>query len=324
LSERTLQPSESLRTPRWLHAWAVLTVCATVPLLFLGAEVTTKQVGMVDPVGFREPWHLAYNLERAFRELGYLIEHSHRLLGFMVGACAIVLALGLWLREPRRWVRWLGVAALAGVSLQGLLGILRVNQNVAMGRELALIHGCTAQLVFALLCSVALFTSRGWQTAQAGPDGSKPFRPWSILVAALVYLQVVLGAFVRHLNSPVAQRLHMLIAFAVIAAAIWLVKLIHDNQTAWPRFVPAIRWLGGLLVLQLVLGVEAWIQKYGAGPLPDLQPLTTGQEMVRTSHLLLGSAIFATTVMIALRAHRQASWNIGFVAVPVGRMEGVA
>ena len=40
--------------PRWLHAWAVLTVCAALPLVLLGAEVTTKQIGMVDPQGFRE------------------------------------------------------------------------------------------------------------------------------------------------------------------------------------------------------------------------------------------------------------------------------
>jgi cytochrome c oxidase assembly protein subunit 15 len=319
-----IQNPESISTPRWLHAWAVLTVCATVPLLFLGAEVTTKKVGMVDPVGFREPWHLAYNLERAYRELGFLIEHSHRLLGFVVGACAIVLAIGLWLREPRRWMRWLGLAALAGVCLQGVLGILRVNQNVAMGRELALIHGCTAQLTFALLCSLALFTSRGWHSARRLPDGNASCRRWAILTASLVYLQLVLGAFVRHLDSPIAQRLHMLTAFAVIGTAVWMVKVLHESEQAWSQFFRPVHWLFGLLILQLMLGVEAWMQKFGSGPLPDSRPLTTGQEMVRTGHYLLGSAIFATTVMIALRAHRQASWKVEILTAPVGRMEGAA
>src|SRR5947207_4057059 len=95
-------------SPRWVHWWAVLTVCATLPLLVLGAEVTTKQVGMVDPVGFREPWHM---LKVPLRELGlgFVIEHSHRLAGFVVGACVILLAVSFWLGEPRRWVRWLAV-----------------------------------------------------------------------------------------------------------------------------------------------------------------------------------------------------------------------
>ena len=43
------------RVPRWLRAWAVLTACAALPLVTLGAEVTTKQVGMVDQKGFRRP-----------------------------------------------------------------------------------------------------------------------------------------------------------------------------------------------------------------------------------------------------------------------------
>src|SRR5438309_558656 len=84
----------------WVHRWAVLTVCATLPLLVLGAEVTTKQVGMVDVQGFRMPWHmlLVSPLEKG---LGFVIEHSHRLAGYVIGTCIIVLALVLWRREPR-------------------------------------------------------------------------------------------------------------------------------------------------------------------------------------------------------------------------------
>src|SRR5262245_26782592 len=57
----TLTPSVAThhgRAARWLNAWAVLTAAFTLPLLALGAEVTTRRVGMVDRQGFREPWHL--------------------------------------------------------------------------------------------------------------------------------------------------------------------------------------------------------------------------------------------------------------------------
>ena len=56
-------------------------------------------------------------------------EHSHRAAGYLVGCCVIILACGLWRSETRRWVRWLGMAALAGVVVQGLLGGFRVKLN---------------------------------------------------------------------------------------------------------------------------------------------------------------------------------------------------
>src|SRR5262249_39953950 len=154
-------------------------------------------------------------------EIGLLIEHSHRLIGFMVGTCVIGLAASLWIFEKRRWIRVLGVAALVGICIQGLLGIYRVNLNAVMGRELALIHGCFAQLVFATLVSIAVCTSRRW-TDPAGvehhaPLGSESLAPglrrWSIVTAGLIYLQVVLGALVRHTSSSFGQRAHLVAAF---------------------------------------------------------------------------------------------------------------
>src|SRR5437773_2231249 len=93
--------------PRWLHRWAVLTVCATFVLLFLGSVVTTFQVGMEDPVWPTAPWHLLF-ISWDEPRVGFLIEHSHRLAGYIVGCCIIVLAVGLWRFEPRTWVRRLG------------------------------------------------------------------------------------------------------------------------------------------------------------------------------------------------------------------------
>src|SRR5947209_14144525 len=119
--------SESLATPsRWLHRWAVLTVVVTLPLLFLGAEVTTKQVGMVDKEWPTAPWLLWVKSWKENGGLAFLIEHSHRLAGYTVGTCTIVLVAGLWLTERRRWLCWLGTAALLGVIVQGILGGMRV------------------------------------------------------------------------------------------------------------------------------------------------------------------------------------------------------
>src|SRR5947209_2375922 len=211
-------------TSRWLHRWAVLTVCATFVLLLLGAVVTTFRVGMADPVWPTYPWHLLL-ISWDEPSPGFLIEHSHRLAGYVVGCCVIVLAAGLWRAAPRRWLRWLGTAALLGVIAQGLLGGFRVKLNALVGTDLATVHGCFAQVVFALLVSLAVFTGPAWfAAAPAAKAAPASLRRWSLYVVVLLYLQIILGAVLRHTHAGVAQRGHLLLAFLVVAAVVWLVN----------------------------------------------------------------------------------------------------
>jgi cytochrome c oxidase assembly protein subunit 15 len=327
--ELARHPPPATRHPkRWLHWWAVLTFCAACPLLLLGAEVTTKGVGMVDQRGFRAPWHL---LEGSPWEkgLGYIIEHAHRLAGFVVGSCVIVLALGLWLGEPRRWVRWLGLAALAGVSAQGVLGIFRIEQNPLMGRTLALVHGCFAQVVFALLVSVALVTSRWWQQVEASASRRETarLRHGALVTAGLVYLQAVLGAVVRHRDWSLGARAHLLVAFAVVAAVAWVVKEVIENpQRTRTESVAAVA-LAGLVALQLLLGVESWLSKFpsqGTLEWRQLTPLMLDKDLVRSAHYFVGTLVFAGAVVMSLQAHRRTAWLTQPAVAPAGRLEGAA
>src|SRR5262249_50724807 len=162
-------------------------------------EVTSHKVGMADPIWPTAPWHL---LRVSWRDagLGFLVEHSHRLVGFVVGTCAIVLVIGLWFFEQRRWVRWLGCAALVGISIQGLLGGFRVYLHALLGSDLAMVHGIFGQMVFALLVSLVLCTSRKWtrptDVASAPPEEMTSLKRWSLLVTSLILLQLQLGALV--------------------------------------------------------------------------------------------------------------------------------
>jgi heme A synthase len=286
--------------PRWLHAWAVLTACAALPLVLLGAEVTTKQVGMVDPQSVRVPWHL-FTIpvaERFSRGLGYLIEHGHRTFGWLVGACAIVLALGLWFGARRSRVRWLGWLTLAMVSVQGVLGIFRVKLNALAGTDLALVHGLFAQLVVATLVGVAVVTSRGWRQRSPVTDGAG-LRRLAGLLALFVYLQIAFGAVVRHFHTPLAQRLHVLLAFAVVAITVWLVRSVWDRG---PRRVAGL--FVALLILQVALGVEAWMGRFGAGvPVEALQS-RPGLDAVRSAHFLVGTLLFSCSVALNLLLYR--------------------
>src|SRR5262249_60064388 len=124
----------------------------------------------------------------------------------------------------------LGWLALAAVGLQGVLGIFRVNLNVVFGPSLALVHGCVAQLVFAVLVAVAVVSSRAWWGSPAAAD--QRTRNLALGLCVLVYGQVVFGAVVRHRLDPVAQRLHVLLAFAVVAGALALAGRLREPGAA--------------------------------------------------------------------------------------------
>src|SRR5439155_14508497 len=94
--------------------WAVVTLALLFALLALGAFVTSFKVGMADPVWPTRPWHLAL-IQWQEESHGFLIEHSHRLAGFIVGGAVSILALAVWLTEPRPTLRWGGFVALVAL-----------------------------------------------------------------------------------------------------------------------------------------------------------------------------------------------------------------
>lgn len=299
---------ETRLAPRWLHGWALLTAAATVALLALGAVVTTFQVGMADPVWPTVPWHLAL-IDWREPNPGFVIEHSHRLAGYIVGCCVIVLTLGLLCTARRGWLKWLGAAALAGVVAQGLLGGFRVVLHAWLGTNLAIIHGCFAQIVFSLLVSLAVLTSAhaaggADAIAFAAEEGSVRLRRATLALVGLVFLQLVWGALVRHTNGTVAQRMHILTAFAVVAVAVWLAHTALARPAARRVLGRTLVVLGILLAFQVMLGVESWMGKFAGVLLPEMHKPTVGQAATRVAHVLVGSFILATSVVLAVLAHR--------------------
>ena len=302
-------PSPTVETrfaPRWLHAWSVVTAAATVALLALGAVVTTFQVGMADPVWPTVPWHLAL-IDWHEPNPGFVIEHSHRLAGYIVGCCVIVLTVGLLLSARRSWLKWLGVAALAGVIAQGLLGGFRVVLHAWLGTKLAVIHGCFAQIVFSLLVSLAVITSSHFAAASLPIEEAPRLRLGSLALTALIFLQLVWGALVRHTNGALAQRMHLLTAFAVVAVAVWFAHTALAISAARRELRRPLIMLGVLLALQIMLGVESWLGKFAGVLLPEMHRPTIGQAATRVAHVLVGSFILATSVVLTVLLHRPAT-----------------
>ncbi len=289
--------------PRWLHVWAILTVVATAPLLALGGLVTTRRVGMADPVWPTTPWFLFFASWTEPRP-GFLIEHTHRLAGYIVGCLVIVLAIGMWKTARTKSLRWLGVACLVGVSAQGLLGGFRVALNALAGTDLAVIHGCFAQIVFCLLVGTAFATRAPSPHSELTTPERERCGRIAFLLTGLVFVQLIWGALVRHNPTGVVQRLHLLTAFLVVATAVWLIKTATESPPAWRRLRSGCLLLGLFLFLQVTLGVEAWMGKFASGVLPELQVLTAEQVKVRTAHVLVGAGILATSVCLVLLTRR--------------------
>jgi cytochrome c oxidase assembly protein subunit 15 len=192
----------------WLHRFACVLAVATLFLVALGGVVTTKGVGMAVP-----DWPTTYG-ENMFLFPpskwigGIFYEHSHRLVASLVGMLTIVLAVWLWLKESRSWLRWIGFIALFGVVFQGVLGGMRVVFDVhGWGTELGIFHAIFAQLFFLLICSIALFTSRGWNSAapqEISSISAIALRRFVSLTTLLILVQLAFGATMRHQHAGLA------------------------------------------------------------------------------------------------------------------------
>jgi cytochrome c oxidase assembly protein subunit 15 len=290
----------------------------TFPLIWMGGLVTTYGAGMAVPdwpntYGYNL---FLYPLESWLAVWDVFLEHSHRLIGASVGLVTIALAVLLWRTDARRWMRWLGVAALVGVVVQGTLGGLRV-----IGDELLLakIHGCTAPLFFTLAAAIVTFTSPQWQS-RLNPQPVRRLAWLGVGFAVLVYLQIVLGAQLRHI-SPSAPLywfvlwtwLHVIVAFLVVAGSTWLL-LATRKYASDVSLLRRRAWIvAGLVSLQFLLGLATWVVNYSipawftdyVWPL-EYTVVAEGplQAVVTTAHVGVGSLALAAGVSLTLWSYR--------------------
>ena len=188
----------------WLNRFAWLTAGATFLLLGLGGLVTSHEAGLAVP-----DWPTTYGYNMFLFPVplwrcNIFYEHTHRLFASFVGLLTGILAVWLWLREPRSWLRWLGAGAFFAVILQGLLGGLRV---ILIRDNLGIFHAILAQSLFVLVTLIALVSS-----GKAGRFADSPRTTtisknlyWMIICSAgLVVIQLILGATMRHQHAGLA------------------------------------------------------------------------------------------------------------------------
>src|SRR5262245_40389445 len=184
-----------------LHRFAVFVPGCTVLLLLAGSLVTSTGSGLSVP-----DWPTTYGWNMftfppSMWVGGILYEHGHRLIASTVGFLTIILAVWLWRAEPRRWVKWLGVAALGGVILQGVLGGLTVI--LFLPAPISIAHAGLAELFLCTVVSIAVFTSPRW-VHDSDPVNDSTLRRATVATVVLVYAQILLGATMRHTGAGLA------------------------------------------------------------------------------------------------------------------------
>jgi cytochrome c oxidase assembly protein subunit 15 len=235
--------------------------------------VTSKNVGLAVP-----DWPTTFGYNMFLFPVskwvgGILFEHTHRLMGSLVGFLTIILAVWLWLSEDRRWVRNLGVIALVGVILQGILGGLRVTM---MKDEIGIFHACIAQAFLGLLVFIALVTTNFWRAVDCGTsaaaDASHRVVRLAIATTIAIYMQLALGATMRHQHRDLS---------------------ILDFPTANGAWIPDTS-------AAALAKVNAWRDARG------LSDVTAFQIWLQMAHRFLAFSIAIAVIAFALRVSRDA------------------
>jgi len=290
-------------------------------LVALGAFTTSIGAGMA----FSD-WPLSngsLNPRGWMTNLSMFAEHSHRLSAGVMSTVTIILAVWLWRKEERSWLRTLAYFAVGLVLAQAVVGGLRVlydSHQVAMadtsvGRLFAMLHACLAQLFACTLIAIAAACSKNWiQTHGAGVDAST--RRLGRFCVALLFVQLAIAAVMRHSFAglaiptfpasnfdggllPAAWNFRIGIHFAhrVMAAVLCLALPWYAFTLRADRGASVAMRLGAialvlLLLLQIFLGAQIiWTYRAAA---------------VTTGHVLVGALTLATTFWLTWLAHRAA------------------
>ena len=317
---------KSVNPSRLPHRVASLLAVIVFPLIWVGGLVTTHDAGMAVP-----DWPNTYNYNMFaypirdwfFGPWDLFVEHGHRLLGSLAGIVAIALVAVTFWKESRTWVRWLSVVLLLLVILQGVLGGMRVLMDA---RTLAKIHGCVGPGFFAAVVGFCVITSRWWrdqENTQIGRDftGSRVWAvviQWPVIMLVACYVQLILGAFLRHIDVIAPPNMYRDLVLAHIFMAIFVVlgtlgQWFYLNNSKYGEakgLSASITMLCLLIVVQFGLGICTWVVKYG-WPIwfEDVTLAATfvvnekafWQTNLITAHVATGSLLLAYWMIQALR-----------------------
>jgi heme a synthase len=280
-----------------VHRFAVFTVCWTVLLFVAGALVTSKDAAL--SVTDWPTSHGTLVPPLSSLQGGDFFEFSHRAVAGGLGVLTLVLAVLLWVKESRSWVRWLGAVAMLGVVVQAILGgqvVIRL-----LHYWLPVIHACFAQIVFGAVLSIAVFTSKWWisEQPQLEDSGSPSIHTLAVLNAAIIYFQVILGAGFRHKDIPIWP--HMAGALLVMGMVIWTAVALRKRFEKSRELSKARILLHAIFGTQFLLGLAAYWSRLTTADSPQPMPVMVTLTVI---HTVVGAIFFAFSVLVVLMCYR--------------------
>lgn len=279
------------------HRLSKFLVFLTGLLLFLGGLVTSTGSGLAVP-----DWPLSYGTLFPPMIGGIRFEHTHRVIASLVGLLSLILTLWVGVKEKRKSVRRLAITSFGFVVLQGILGGVTVLHRLPAPVSAA--HALLGPIFFSSLILLMLVTSPGWPSRFLHPADEEitEFHPLAVITAILIFLQMLLGAVVRHTGDGVW--FHVTAAFLVLMFAAVLVSrvlgLTGPGKTV--LFRPALIF-GILTAIEFFLGAGALIfKRLASSP-------TSGWAYVLfpTFHQTFGAFLLVAGLLLAFLSSRALS-----------------
>lgn len=299
--------------PRGFHRLAVFLAGYVVLLITAGGLVKSLEAGLSVP-----DWPLSYgmlNPPRWWQIETVRAEHGHRLIAGVALILTLILTVWIARKEERSWVRKLAYLALGAVLAQAALGGITVL--FFLPTAISVSHAGLAQAFLVLVVTLAVVTSRFWLSQRqpaAGVDAAGLVGLTSA-TTVLIYLQILVGAVMRHIGAGLAipdfplvfgglippkldfaigvhytHRIGALVVATLIFWTLGRVLRLAANEPALSRSAVA---LAALVLVQGTLGgLVVWT---GKAVLPN------------TLHVGTGALLIATSVVLTL-ASRRLSW----------------
>lgn len=304
----------------WLGRLGIVAACSILPLLAAGGAVTSTESGMAvpDPVTSYGAVSFLFPLS-LMGESRIFFEHSHRLLGTMVGMISVVWAIATTIVDRRLWMRaaiWIYGLVIAA---QAVAGAVRVGEDL---QWMALLHGVVGQLTFMLAIWLAAAQRPRYIEGPSlvGDEtraASRRARMFSMITVVAVVIQLVFGAMYRHTGSSHALYSHIAWSFVVmllvILAGSFCMRAGRTSRAAMPLRLTGT-FQHAMVTVQFLLG---WIALWQVPPSEQARPIPTADQLasahqIDTLEAVVTTAHQATGALVLGAVTLGLAWSIRF------------
>lgn len=177
-------------------------VVSILILIFAGALVKSHEVGLSVP-----DWPTTYGYQMfqfPFSDMvgGIFYEHGHRMIATVVGFMTLILSITVYFSNNEIWLKKLTFFALGVVILQGLFGGLTVLLFLPV--YISVIHAILAQTFLLLSIFIAFNLSNQNKKRLNNHSKISDLKLPAYIVMVSVYVQLIIGAIMRHTESGLA------------------------------------------------------------------------------------------------------------------------